>query len=201
MTTEISSAKGRIVLETKAEVKLRQWITVLTKRCNDMKPTISSLDKVRDVIQIIGNCPGLSRPEFHIPLWVGRWVYRDEDFDLETYTDKEIDAQLDAFCKGFGYYNGFPVRSAETSEIIERTIEGIPEKNSATLALMAKCPNCEGKDDEAYGVQHKSGHARICWDKDKDLGSTYRNDCETGRKAVMCVVDRGNMRNLPDLSA
>merc|ERR1719343_1151094 len=191
MTTEISSAKGRIVLETKAEVKLRSWIKVLTTRCQEMKPTISSLDKVRDVIQIIGNCPGLARPEFHIPLWVGKWVARKSEYNMQLYTDAEIDEQMDDFCKSFGKYKGFEVRAAETSEIIERTIEGIPLKNTATLPLMAKCPNCEGDTDEDYGRPHKDKHARICWDPQHDLGAKYRKNCDTGRKAVMCVVDRG----------
>merc|ERR1719436_1236766 len=44
-------------------------------------------------------------------------------------------------------------RAAETSEIMLRSIEGIPAKNTAIPALIGTCPHCEGDEDEADSIE------------------------------------------------
>jgi hypothetical protein len=200
ITEEIVSMKGRIKLESKAELQLRSRISILTTRCKEMEATESSLDKVRDVIHVLGACPGLGRPEFHIPKWTGRFL--EAKFEPTLKTDEEIDAQMNALCKQEGTFEGFPVRAAETGEIEQLTIEGMPLTNTHKEPLMGTCPGCAG---DAYD-KHESGHFRTCWDPEASLTSSgMRTTCSDGRKAVMCVVDRGDLRdmwgNIPDSSS
>merc|ERR1719436_1260365 len=112
---EVTEMKGQIKTESKAEATLRNRIQILKTRCQEMEETVSSLDHVREAIQVLDACPGISRPEFHVPLWTGKWI--SDLFDPLNYTDDEIDEQMDAYCKSKGTYKGMPVRAAETSEI------------------------------------------------------------------------------------
>jgi hypothetical protein len=62
------------------------------------------------------------------------------------------------------------------------------------LPLIGKCPNCAGyQDHPSLQHQHRSGHARICWDPGQPLTtSTQRMDCTSGRMAVLCVLEEGH---------
>merc|ERR1711971_669953 len=98
MTEKVVDVKGRIQLGMRAETKLRAHIKILTHECQGLGATESALDKVRDVIHVLGSCPGLSRPKFHIPLWVGKWY--QGLLDTTTYdTDEQIDAALTKLCQ------------------------------------------------------------------------------------------------------
>lgn len=200
ITEEIVAMKGRIKLESKAELQLRARISLLTTRCKEMEATESSLDKVRDVIHVLGACPGLGRPEFHIPKWTGKFV--TAHFNPSTQTDDEIDAAMNALCKSGGTFEGFPTRAAETGEIEQLTIEGMPLTNTADVPLMGACPGCAGNPYSSY----VSGHFHTCWDQKASLTSGgMRTDCSDGVKAVMCIVDRGDLRDMwgtiPDSSS
>jgi len=200
LTEKVIQVKGRITIGHEAEKKLTEHIRMLKKECSGLSATTSALDKVRDVISVMGACPGLRRPEFHIPEWTGEWVVGD--LDTRLFTDEEMDNKMHLLCKQNGAtWQGMPVRAAEVSEIQMQTIEGMPVINTAPVPLIGTCPNCEGKEDDEEdedAPQHPSGHARICWDSQKPLAPHFsRKDCTTGKKAVMCVVDKGDMRKIP----
>lgn len=154
-----------------------------------MSATVSSLDKVRDAIHVLGLCPGLGRISFITPTWVaGDFV--SVDIDSENLDDAGVDAQMEAACKGLNA----SFRAVETSELMLKTVTGLPQTNTMTKPLIGTCPNCEGDADEydasgvALGVEHASGHMRVCWDPGMTLDTlNRRTDCSAGAKAVLCV--------------
>jgi hypothetical protein len=215
MTTTVSSFQHkleayhtRLTAAYKLEVKIQHHISLLVTRCGEMDATVSSLDKVRDAIQIMGVCPGLGRLTFSIPKWTGQIL--DGDFDTHSFTDAEIDAQMNKLCADSPPSAGWdtslmqmetsPVgityifRAAETSEIMLRSISDIPTSNTALIPMMGPCPNCEGKEDPAdvdLADEHASGHFRVCWDPEAALSATSkREDCTAGKKAVLCVAEQ-----------
>jgi hypothetical protein len=196
--------KVRIREAYQAEWKLRVHIEELTMRCKSMDATVSSLDKVRDAIHIIGACPGLGAIEFKIPTWTGFW--KEAYFDTIGKTSDMIDAEMNQLCASNPFSDSdmsmmetspptiltLPkkYRAAETSEIMLKAIDGMPQTNTAGLPIIGTCPNCQGDPDEADGPQHASGHARVCWQPDSVLVMQYRStDCTAGRKAVVCVEE------------
>merc|ERR1719265_2269496 len=90
-------------------------------------------------------------------------------------------------------YPGKFVRSAETSEIAEQAVEGMPTSNTAKFALIGTCPGCEGDEDVDGGVKHGSGHARICWAPGTSLSpKTQLQTCSKGQRALLCVLEIEN---------
>jgi hypothetical protein len=210
MTTTVSSYthkleqyQVRIKAAIKLEVSIRSHITLLTTKCGEMDATISSLDKVRDAIHVLGVCPGLGRLTFTLPQFTGQML--DGDFDTTAMTDASVDEKMNALCAANPpnsllqtQTSPGPVeviyhyRAAETSEIMLRSIEGIPLRNTAAVPLLGTCPNCAGLDDEPDAdVVHLSGHFRVCWDPEAALNAIQkRKDCSSGKKAVMCVKEQ-----------
>merc|ERR1719291_518655 len=102
-------------------------------------------------------------------------------------------------------------RAVETSELMLKTVTGLPQvnenidaaapSNTNGLSLIGTCPNCNGDEDEADtdilgnqipGVaKHVSGHMRVCWRNDEALDTQSRStDCASGSTAkfvVLCV--------------
>jgi hypothetical protein len=75
-------------------------------------------------------------------------------------------------------------------------IEGMPLTNTAGKSIVGACPLCAGNTDAESGLTHADGHARVCWDPDVALSSaTMQKGCSNGQRAVLCVYDRGNIRN------
>mmetsp|Transcript_16977 Transcript_16977/g.37383 ORF Transcript_16977/g.37383 Transcript_16977/m.37383 type:complete len:163 (+) Transcript_16977:1-489(+) len=142
-------------------------------------------------------CPGLGKIVFTLPEWTGQWT--EVDLDTINLSDDDVDNTMNLACQSQfspttnpANPNSFPmkIRAAETSEILLRSIKGMPTTNTAPVPLMGPCPNCAGDEDEVGGPQHVSGHARICWDQGQTLsGLTRRTDCSTGVKAVLCVKE------------
>lgn len=193
LTEELRSLRPRLTDASNAESLLREQVAALTSECALLPETISDLDSVRDTISTLARCPGLEAAEFHIPLWVGEWQQIMQDPQL---ADAELDARMDEMCQE-AYPDAGIVRAAEVSEIIAQSIEGMPTANSAEIPVIGKCPLCDGNSDAATGVWHQSGHARVCWDpKSEFVQADRRLDCSTGNRAVMCVVDRGDIRKL-----
>jgi len=196
LTQGLQAFRARIEQAWKAEKQLRLELETLAKRCKSMDDTVESLDKVRTAIHIMDACPGLNKIQFYVPLWLGSWV--TGTFNIVDKSDDMVDKEMNALCarQTMSTYPahvkpGTQPRAAETSEIEQMTVEGMPVENTAPVPLMGVCPNCEGEKDVNLGVTHASGHARICWDPDSQLGEKGRRmDCSKGKKAVMCVVDR-----------
>jgi len=171
-----------------AEKKLRKQIQSLTEECAELPATVSDLDKVRDAIAALSRCPGLSRVQFSLPKWTGTWV--QVELDASKQTDEQQDNLMDAACDK----SASGTRAAEVGELEEQTILGMPVKNEADEPLMGACPNCEGDE----GASFKSKHGRVCWDSGSGLNHQEKNNnCNKGLKAVMCVADRPNIRNIP----
>jgi hypothetical protein len=187
--------KARIEESMRVEVHLRAQIQILATRCMEMSATVSSLDKVRDAIHIMGVCPGLGRINFVIPKYTGHMP--EARFDLVSQTDAQIDQALNQLCAQTvpvpAVENGIThlIRAAESSELILRAVEGMPSTNTGPTPLIGSCPNCDGDADVPDGVQHTSGHSRVCWDPDEVIdGSRKRNDCSTNSmKTVICVEE------------
>lgn len=187
-TRALQGLRPRLESATKAEAEMRKHIATLTQECSELPATVSDLDKVRDAIEALHKCPALSRVQFSIPKWTGAWI----SFDLKAkkMTDEEQDKAMNAACDKAAA----GTRAAEVSEISMRTVEGIPETNTADYPVMGTCPNCGG--DAAIDLPSK--HKRICWRPGKDLECKAKStNCASGKKAVLCVTDRENMRQIP----
>lgn len=187
LVSEIGALRPRLEDAMKAESKLRGQIKDLTDQCGAVAPTVSDLDKVRDAIHALSDCPGLSRVKFSLPKWTGTWVAFNQN--AEASGDKDQDKAMNVACS-----KASPgTRAAEVDEIQEQTIEGIPSSNTSPNPLIGTCPNCEGKADTSY----ISGHARVCWDTEKPLTLKERSEtCGSGKKAVLCVTEK-SLSNVP----
>lgn len=173
-----------------AEGKLRAHVQALSTQCSALNATESSLDEVRAAIHALEACPGLVRPEFHIPEWVGNWTTFMLD---DTKSDVDNDVLMLAACQ---LKFGVQTRPAEVGEIEATSIEGMPRNNSATVALVGACPKCVGKSDADSGMSTFEGHARVCWFPGQPLLAANRADCSRHQKAIMCVTDRGDLRKI-----
>merc|ERR1719327_347201 len=185
---ELEGLRPRLESATEAERKLRKHIETLTEECTQLPETISNLDKVRDAIEALSKCPGLSRVQFSLPKWTGIWV----PFELEAkdMTDGEQDKAMDTACAKAAEGS----RAAEVGEIAEQTVEGIPETNTAELPLIGTCPHCQG--DAA--ADFPSGHKRTCWKQGANLTSEAKStNCASGQKTLLCVINRENIRQIP----
>jgi hypothetical protein len=186
--------------------KLRDHVSLLTAKCHELPATNTALDKVRDVLYVLGECPGLGLPKFHVPLFIAWKLVRQPA--TSTGTDAEIDAAMATACSQF-VKDGLTARAAEVGEIGEQTIEGMPLTNTNTVAVVGKCTTtetggldtslCAGDQDPTdiadVATPHASGHARKCWRKGEALDMTkVATDCSIGDGNIyaMCVVDRAN---------
>lgn len=185
---DLESLKPRLESATNAEALLRKQVKTLSNQCKDLGPTISDLDKVRDAIRALSECPGLARAKFSLPKWTGEWVRVRQKATGQS--DDDLDEKMNKACakaeKG--------TRAAEVGEIEEATVLGIPLKNSGPVPLMGTCPNCEGREDK----ERKSGHLRKCWRTGKPLTVKSRSDtCGEGDRVVLCVNDNPDIREIP----
>eukprot|EP00927_Polykrikos_kofoidii_P032660 TRINITY_DN2775_c0_g1_i1.p1 TRINITY_DN2775_c0_g1~~TRINITY_DN2775_c0_g1_i1.p1 ORF type:complete len:781 (-),score=159.16 TRINITY_DN2775_c0_g1_i1:106-2448(-) len=187
---KLTSLRTRLITSTRAEVMLRKHVIELQESCADMDETMSSLDKVREAIRVMGLCPGLSRVTFAVPVWTGVW--KKGAFDATKHTDEEIDAMMDLACSDGWDSDGPTPRAAEVSEIAQMTIEGLPMNNTAPVSVMGACPGCAGRPDTEGGTSHPSGHARRCWLPQTPFSvATLEDECGShANKAVVCVIDR-----------
>lgn len=185
---QLQAIRPRLEGAKSSETKLRSRVNSLTGQCKNVKATVSDLDKVRDAIQSLSECPGLSRVKFSMPKWIGTWATFDQDATSQDDTDQ--DALMNSACSKIKAGS----RAAEVGEIQEQTVEGIPESNTASNSLMGACPDCAGTDDESFS----NGHGRVCWVSGAKLTLSERSDnCGTGKKAILCVQDRPDVREIP----
>lgn len=185
--TTISSLRPNLEGAITAEERLRSNVALITEECQALPNTTSDLGRVRDAIEALSRCPGLGRPRLTIPRSAGDFA--EGNFDSANVGDEALDEQMDSLCRGAFPAAGM-VRAAETGEIEQQTIEGMPTTNTASVPLMGSCPGCAGTEDAPGITQHASGHARICWNPAAELTLAGRRvDCTAGRKAVLCVVE------------
>jgi len=194
-TTKLQDLRTKLQDAWNAEKKLQDHITATADTCSTLGSSTQYLADVRTAILALEACPGLQRAEFRIPKYMGDWAY----FMLDNNTDDATnDATMNAAC--VAKWPGS--RAAEISEIEGHSIEGAPETNTATLALVGTCPNCAGAKNDESETHTATGHARICWFPDTPTKKVYFNlenrtdTCYKNRKAVMCVSDRGDVRKL-----
>jgi len=194
LTTKLQELRPRLQDAYVAESKLREQITALTEECTSLPETVTDLDKVREVILSLDKCPGLGAAEFNIPVWTGEWVVVRQ---TSSQSDAVFDALMNQACLDkFGESGAHSVRVAEVSEIYAVAIEGMPRTNTAEEAIVGACPLCAGLADADTGAEHPDGHARVCWQTGAALSlDGASKECSTGSRAVLCVWDRGNIRN------
>merc|ERR1719375_927339 len=195
LTERLHELRPRLQDAIAAEERLSAQVATLSTQCALLPATTSDLHQVRDAIQAMQHCPGLSAAEFHIPKWAGEWVSITQ---APEESDSAVDAAMDAACAArFASESEVPVRAAEVGEIEAQGVEGMPEENTALMPLLGACPLCAGASDAATGVSHADGHARQCWNAGALLaGETARADCSSGERAVLCVYDRGDVRGM-----
>merc|ERR1712139_737284 len=140
----LRSLRPRLESAEISEKMLRKHVKKLTEQCEDLEPTISDLDKVRDAIRALSECPGLSRLKFELPVWTGEWCFFEQD--AQKMSDEAQDKAMDQACNKCSEGS----RAAITAEIEEQTVEQIPVKNTAPAPLIGTCPNCEGDDGDEY---------------------------------------------------
>lgn len=187
-TKVLQGLRPRLESAKSAETQLRKQIKTLSEECAGLPDTVSNLNKVRDSIQALSKCPGLSRVQFSLPKWTGTWAV--VKLKAKQMTDEKQDEELDAACAE----QATGARAAEVSEIEEQTVEGIPLTNTAGFPLIGACPACEGDEADDFPSKHK----RVCWRQGKDLDhKTKVTNCAGGKKAVLCVTDRENIREIP----
>lgn len=185
---KLESLRPQLESATEAEKMLRKQVKTLTNECEDLEPTISDLDKVRDAIRALSECPGLSRSKFALPTWIGDWVRIKQT--KKGQSDDDLDKAMDSACKKAEK----GTRAAEIGEIEEATVLGIPRTNTGKVPLIGTCPNCEGDDDDS----RKSGHLRKCWRAGKALNMKEKStNCGEGPRVVLCVQDNPDIREIP----
>merc|ERR1719316_1626231 len=188
LVKKLESLRPRLESATEAEKMLRKQVKTLTNECEDLEPTISDLDKVRDAIRALSECPGLSRSKFALPTWIGDWVRIKQT--KKGQSDDDLDKAMDSACKKAEK----GTRAAEIGEIEEATVLGIPRTNTGKVPLIGTCPNCEGDDDDS----RKSGHLRKCWRAGKALNMKEKStNCGEGPRVVLCVQDNPDIREIP----
>jgi len=184
--TDLTELRPRLENANDAQEKLEEHVKNLEEECSELPETASDLDKVRETITAMSLCPGLSKVEFNLPKWTGTWVTFEQD--AATMSDKKQDELMDALCKK----QDDGARAAEVSEIEQQSVEGIPLTNTAGEPLLGTCPSCAGDENEAYVDKH----SRKCWNAGKGLNDKdISKICGKGLKAVLCVVDQGNIRS------
>lgn len=177
---QLQDLKPRLNAALEAYRKLKLKVEELSERCKDTDETISDMNVMHDALQALTTCPGLSHADFKVPSWTEKWVYFEQHANMQT--DTEQDHMMDRICKQESHKS----RAAETGEIMERTILGIPVQNTAATFLLGTCPACKGEDDSSY----KSGHARLCWKPGALLSLTgATGTCGKGKRAILCVID------------
>ncbi|MAC42368.1 MAG: hypothetical protein CL913_00010 [Deltaproteobacteria bacterium] len=184
----LQSLRPRLDAAIRSEGKLKKQVKDLAKQCGNLGPTVSDLKKVRDTIAALSSCPGLSRIQFSLPKWVGTWATFDQNG--KAHADEDQDKLMGAACRKVAPDS----RAAEVDEIQEQTVQGMPTTNTASSPLLGACPDCAGTDDKSF----QSGHSRVCWAPEVALDFKSRDvNCGTGRKAILCVIDQGDIRQIP----
>lgn len=174
MTDDLPRLRPRLHDVTDAEAELRQHVEHLSKACKALPATISDLDAVRKGIDALKSCPGLGLPKFQVPVLALPLVSFVQN--IEKSQDVLDKLMLDA-CRS-RFPNLTTVRVAEISEIENQLVEGLPQTNTATQALLGACPNCQGR----------SSGLRVCWDpKEALIRAARRDDCGDGIRVVPCV--------------
>lgn len=185
---KLKELRPRLESAVEADKKLRKQLQDLTAECDALPETISDLDKVRNAIAALSLCPGLERPDFKMPKWIGTWVTFSQNAKMQD--DTQQDSGLNWACNN--EVKGS--RAAEASEIMERTILEMPVNNTGEYPLLGSCTNCAGDDDNSL----KSGHARVCWMRGQPLDDNGKAaSCSTGKKVALCVTDGSSIRKIP----
>merc|ERR1719281_1688928 len=81
---ELQSLRPRLDSALSSEKKLRKQVKKLTNQCDNLGPTVSDLNKVREAIRALSACPGLSRVKFSLPKWVGIWATFEQNGKAKT---------------------------------------------------------------------------------------------------------------------
>lgn len=188
---DLEDLRPRLEDAKDAENKLREQVKKLSDECALIPDATSDLNKVRETIKALSLCPGLgdlTRANLMVPKFID---YIDFDEDATKSPDIQIDRRMRGACQS-AFRNNYPgelVLPATVAELAQNSIHEMPLTNTAPKPLLGSCPQCEGDNDVADGVQHKSGHARVCWDAGTNLTlATQRTNCGTPPFSVACVV-------------
>jgi len=185
--TKLEKYKFEYQSTIQIEHKMQTAVKTLTKHCGSLSSTEEYLGSVSTTLDALGDCPGLGEVHFQLPTWVGDWVKFEQNRDRGNKWNDN--AMLEACVQRFGH----GVRVAEVSEIDGRSIEGMPDVNTAEFPLLGACPSCRGRSMPGLS---KTGRGRICWDAGAALTRVDRSrDCAGGPRAVLCVYDAATVHD------
>lgn len=185
---ELEELRPKLEDAKEAENKLREQVKKLSDECALIPNATSDLNKVRDAIKALSLCPGLTRANLKVPKFIG---YIDFNEDATLNNDIQIDRRMRGACQSTyrDNYTGELVLAATVAELAQASIHEMPLTNTAAKPLLGSCPDCEGDTDVTGGTQHRSGHARVCWDAGAELKlATQRTNCGIPPFSVACVV-------------
>lgn len=166
------------------ERKLKKTYLVTKRQCGGLLKTEQYVSSVKKTIKALGKCPGLGSVHFSVPKWVGTYAYFTQRRDRK---DKWNDRKMRKKCQVKFRRRG--IRPAEVAELDSRTVRKMPRRNTADAPVLGACPNCQGKSN---GALSKGGHGRLCWDPKKKFNrKSRRGDCNSGRRAIICVLEKG----------
>mmetsp|Transcript_92677 Transcript_92677/g.212265 ORF Transcript_92677/g.212265 Transcript_92677/m.212265 type:complete len:543 (-) Transcript_92677:160-1788(-) len=181
---ELVNEKEKLQDLESALSKLDQVTKETEETCQNEELGSEYLEAVRTLVKSMKNCPGLTGAVFEIPAF-RKTV--DLGVNLLGDTDEATDAKLEQACKDAADAGEEDtIRAAKQSELDQRTISGLPEKNEGAMSMIGLCPSCAG-DPHGAAV---TGHKRKCFRVGGVINATeVSTDCMGANVMAVCVVD------------
>uniref|UniRef100_A0A7S4GP02 Uncharacterized protein n=1 Tax=Oxyrrhis marina TaxID=2969 RepID=A0A7S4GP02_OXYMA len=166
--------------------KVEQATKTTQEECGAAEEGSEYLEKVRDLLDGMKRCPGLSGAVFEIPHF--KSTAKVMSVDITKETDEELDAKLTAACKeGLPEETRNDTRAASQGELRQRLVANLPETNEENMPMYGICPGCRGA---AYQGS-VSGSFRRCFKPQAKIagGKGESKDCNDGFVLAVCVSD------------
>eukprot|EP00927_Polykrikos_kofoidii_P014165 TRINITY_DN16185_c0_g2_i1.p1 TRINITY_DN16185_c0_g2~~TRINITY_DN16185_c0_g2_i1.p1 ORF type:complete len:641 (+),score=108.44 TRINITY_DN16185_c0_g2_i1:259-1923(+) len=163
-----------------AEEKLQEHVDKVAQECKDLPETKNDLKNVREAIHALKSCTDQNPGPLSLPRWTGSLVTGSLGH-LSASDVAAVDNALNDLCVSSSQApgKGYAVRAAEVSEIVWGDIEDMPNKNTANVPLLGRCPFCQEKNME-----------RVCWIPQQRFNIRGNpGNCNLDNVAVLCVIE------------
>mmetsp|Transcript_92494 Transcript_92494/g.211744 ORF Transcript_92494/g.211744 Transcript_92494/m.211744 type:complete len:555 (-) Transcript_92494:33-1697(-) len=183
---ELVGVRSEMTALENSLTKLEKATKTTQEACGAAEEGSEYLEKVRDLLQGMKRCPGLSGAVFEIPHF--KSVAKVLSVDITKDTDEQLDAKLMAACKeGLPEATRNDTRAASQGELRQRLVANLPEGNEEDMPLYGVCPGCQG---EAYQGA-VSGSYRRCFPPQAKVagGKGESKQCNDGFVLAVCVSD------------
>mmetsp|Transcript_31321 Transcript_31321/g.68637 ORF Transcript_31321/g.68637 Transcript_31321/m.68637 type:complete len:479 (-) Transcript_31321:57-1493(-) len=179
MEAQTSLVRDRMTLGTLevASKKIERHYNTTKALCRTTGVVQSYVSQVRVMVGALGDIPSLRNlPQIKFLGTATTLV------NTRTMENDAIDDDLDEACQEMhGTPGAQSVRAATVSEILERSVTGLPQQNVADRPVIGRCPSCTGARSEKDGV------GRTCWKTGKTMGHETMSSCHAGYVAAACV--------------